>query len=75
MNAFNARSASALFRPACSAIWSTSSALFTLASECVRVPRKLNAFARKGQAFPCRASRALMSLDTSHMDRHVATNT
>jgi hypothetical protein len=57
MNAFNARSASALLRPACSAILSTSSALFTLASECVRVLRKLNAFARKGQAFPLRVTR------------------
>src|SRR5262245_5447204 len=33
---------------------STSSDLFTLASESVRVPRKLNASSGKRQAFPCR---------------------
>jgi hypothetical protein len=50
MTAFNARSASALLNPACSEMFSTSSDLFTLASECVRAPMQLNAFTRLRQA-------------------------
>ena len=60
--ALSARSASALLSPAPSAMLSTSSDLFTLASECVRVSKKLNAFALIRQAFSTRrATRRVLS--------------
>src|SRR5713101_3985767 len=60
MSALSARSASALLSPAPSAMLSTSSDLFTLASEMFACSRKLNAFTTIRQAFPRRAMHARM---------------